>query len=134
VIAVVAVLAVVGILFESVRSADEGSMAVPSDGFDSSDESTADESYILDGVTVELQEGWTFLLTSNRDCPAGRVDVGFSDSENSDSVEYLSEVVTLQAGVPYPFTIPDDASDFHYASIDDIACDAREPVAGHLRK
>ncbi|WP_155806744.1 hypothetical protein [Leifsonia xyli] len=68
-------------------------------------------------------DGWTFLLTSDRNCPSARVVSGFADTEDGDTVEEHSQVVSLERGVPYSYTIPDSASDREYASIDDIICE-----------
>lgn len=123
---VIVTIAIVAIVIGLARSAADGSFAVPSSSSEPwEDEDEGDvESYVIDGVLVEPLRGWNFELTSNRDCPSARVEVGFSGSAYGDSVDSQSEVVPLKKGVPYRFTIPDDASDFEYASIDDIVCDA----------
>lgn len=78
--------------------------------------------YAIDGVTIQPGEGWTFILTSQRDCPGAEVIVGFADTVDGESVDQLTETVTLQAGVPYAYTVPDTASAHEYAGIDDIEC------------
>ncbi|MGN6425882.1 MAG: hypothetical protein ACTHMF_03610 [Leifsonia sp.] len=82
--------------------------------------------YEVDGVRVEPQaeDGWTFVLTSPEDCPAAQVTSGFADSEFGDTVDEHTDTVPLEAGRPYTYTIPDDASVHDYAAIDSIVCGA----------
>ncbi|WP_348789678.1 hypothetical protein [Leifsonia sp. NPDC080035] len=82
------------------------------------------DSYEVDGVLVEPQtdDGWTFVLTAQEDCPAAEVTSGFADSEYGDTLDEHTDTVPLEAGVPYTYTIPDGASVHDYAAIDSIVC------------
>jgi len=103
-------------------AAQHGSAAAPSTAPSSSDPSAADQSYVIDGVTIKPEQGWTFLLTSQRDCPAAEVIVGFADTIDGDSMDQHTDTVSLKAGVPYTYTVPDTASTRQYAGIDDLQC------------
>lgn len=99
-----------------------GSAAAPSTAPSSGDPSAAEQSYVIDGVTIQPEQGWTFLLTSPRDCPGAEVIVGFADTVDGDSIDQHTETVPLKAGVPYTYTVPDTASTHQYAGIDDLQC------------
>lgn len=113
VVVLVAVVAIVG----SVRSQDPytdagGGYSDPASG-----------SYVVDGVQVEYDgEDWDFTLTSPRDCPAASVTVGFSDEESGPAQEHFTDTVALEAGQPHVYSVPYEASDMQYASIDAIDC------------
>ena len=122
----VAVIALAGNtrLGSSGTAAQHGSAAAPTAPSDpsSSDPSAADQSYVIDGVTIQPEQGWTFVLTSQRDCPGAEVIVGFADTVDGDSIDEHTDTVSLQAGVPYTYTVPDTASTHQYAGIDDLQC------------
>ncbi|MEN2741304.1 hypothetical protein ABCS02_26265 [Microbacterium sp. X-17] len=124
VVLLVAVIALAGSAQRGLASAasQHGSAAAPSTAPSSGDPSAADQSYVIDGVTIQPEQGWTFLLTSQRDCPAAEVIVGFADTIDGDSMDQHTETVSLKAGVPYTYTVPDTASTRQYAGIDDLQC------------
>lgn len=125
VVLLVAVIALAGSAQRGLSNtaAQHGSAAAPSSGAPSSgDPSAADQSYVIDGVTIQPEQGWTFLLTSQRDCPAAEVIVGFADTVDGDTIDQHTDTVSLKAGVPYTYTIPDTASTHQYAGIDDLQC------------
>lgn len=137
VIVLVAVVAIVGAArLGAASTASRHSAAAPSaapstapsgaPGAQSSGSPTAGDlqSYVIDGVTIqpETDQGWTFVLTSQRDCPGASIVVGFADTVDGDSVDQRTETVSLQAGVPYTYTVPDTASTHQYAGIDDLQC------------
>lgn len=104
-------------------AAQHGSAAAPSTSAPSSgDPSASDQSYVIDGVTIQPEQGWTFLLTSSRDCPGAEVIVGFADTVDGDSIDQHTDTVSLKAGVPYTYTVPYTASTHQYAGIDDLQC------------
>ncbi|GAB3582216.1 hypothetical protein GCM10027406_24670 [Leifsonia lichenia] len=83
------------------------------------------QSQVFDDVTVQYSgTGWTFILTSPRDCPAAKVVVGFSDTRDGDVIDQLTDTAPLQAGVPYTYTAEDNASTHPYAQIVEIVCHA----------
>ncbi|MEY9852627.1 hypothetical protein ABH923_002305 [Leifsonia sp. EB41] len=123
VVLLVAVIALTGNAQRSLAGASQnGSAAAPSTVPSSGDPSAADQSYVIDGVTIQPEQGWTFLLTSQRDCPAAEVIVGFADTVDGDSIDQHTDTVSLKAGVPYTYTVPDTASTHQYAGIDDLQC------------
>lgn len=123
VVLLVAVIALAGNAQRSLAGASQnGSAAAPSAAPSSGDPSAADQSYVIDGVTIQPEQGWTFLLTSQRDCPAAEVIVGFADTVDGDSIDQHTDTVSLKAGVPYTYTVPDTASTHQYAGIDDLQC------------
>ncbi|MFE4949075.1 hypothetical protein ACFQ9V_03120 [Leifsonia sp. NPDC056665] len=124
VVLLVAVIALAGSAQRGLASAasPHGSAAAPSAAPSSGDPSAADQSYVIDGVTIQPEQGWTFLLTSQRDCPAAEVIVGFADTVDGDSIDQHTDTVSLKAGVPYTYTVPDTASTHQYAGIDDLQC------------
>jgi hypothetical protein len=124
VILLVAVFALVGNAGRgSVTAAPQHDSAAAPPGSPSPSDPSADgQSYVIDGVTIQPEDGWTFLLTSGRDCPGAEVIVGFADTIDGDTIDQLTETVTLQAGVPYTYTVPDTASTHEYAGIDDLQC------------
>lgn len=123
VVLLVAVIALAGNAQRNLSTASQhGSAAAPSAAPSSGDPSAADQSYVIDGVTIQPEQGWTFLLTSPRDCPAAEVIVGFADTIDGDSMDQHTDTVSLKAGVPYTYTVPDTASTRQYAGIDDLQC------------
>lgn len=124
VILLVAVFALVGSSHPgSVTAAPQHDSAAAPPGSPSPSDPSADgQSYVIDGVTIQPEDGWTFVLTSGRDCPGAEVIVGFADTIDGDTIDQLTETVTLQAGVPYTYTVPDTASTHEYAGIDDLQC------------
>lgn len=126
---VIAVIAIVAIVFGVMRDSGGGTVAGPVPSAtpwadDSGDDYDDSNDYLIDGVNVHYVDGWTFELTSDRNCAAARVEFGFADTSDGDSSDVQSKVVSLKKGVPFTFTIPDDASDMSYVSIDDIICEA----------
>ena len=123
VVLLIAVIALAGNAQRGLSTASQhGSAAAPSSAPSSGDPSAADQSYVIDGVTIQPEQGWTFLLTSQRDCPAAEVIVGFADTVDGDSIDQHTDTVSLKAGVPYTYTVPDTASTHQYAGIDDLQC------------
>jgi hypothetical protein len=126
VVLLVAVIALAGNarLGAASTAPQHGSAAAPTSPSDPSSTapSGADQSYVIDGVTIQPEDGWTFVLTSQRDCPGAEVIVGFSDSVDGDTIDEHTDTVSLKAGVPYTYTVPDTASTHDYAGIDDLQC------------
>ncbi|MGJ4845265.1 hypothetical protein [Leifsonia sp. Le1] len=121
VLGVMALLAVVAVVTTSVFGLGPGGAAAPQ----RSGEPAPLNSSAYDGVSVQYAgDGWSFILTSPRDCPAAKVVVGFADAPGQDTIDQLTDTAPLQAGVPYTYTAPDGASVHQYAHIDEIVCHA----------
>lgn len=87
--------------------------------------------YVVDGVEVQYgDEGWDFTLTSPQDCPAAAVTVGFSSASDGPADEEFTDTVSLEAGVPHIYSVPYEASDLQYASIEAIDCGAGDDGTG----
>jgi hypothetical protein len=82
-------------------------------------------SEVLDGVSVRYSgSGWTFILTSNQDCPAAKVVVGFGDTPDGDPIDQFTDSVPLTSGTRTTYTVPDSTSRHPYAVVDEIVCHA----------
>lgn len=121
VLGLMALLAVVAVVTASVFGLAPDGAAAPQH----SGEPAPHSSSAYDGVSVQYAgDGWSFILTSPRDCPAAKVVVGFADAPGQDTIDQLTDTAPLQAGIPYTYTAPDGASVHQYAHIDEIVCHA----------
>jgi hypothetical protein len=123
---VVAVAFVIGLAGHLSRVTAAASTAAPSTAAPSIPSPTpTSDTQVFDGVTVESPAtGWTFTFTSVRDCPSAKVIVGFSATVDGGEIDQWTGSASLTAGIPYSYTIPDSASTYNFAAIDDVICSA----------
>lgn len=66
--------------------------------------------------------GWSWGLTPTSECPAARVTVSFTDTEDGDPLETYTDTVELRANNRTEYSVPVGTSDRQYASLDGVTC------------